>query len=105
LTKEAFELYLSHLNTDGILAIHVTNRHLDFVPVAWALKTDFGLDGLVVKSSKDSDASMSATWILLTKNEEFLENPATIAKKYEVDNIPHIRLWTDDFSNLYQVLR
>jgi hypothetical protein len=105
LTKEAFEVYLSHLNGDGILAIHVTNRHLDFVPIGWALKTHFGLDGVVVKSTKDSDASMSATWILLTNNEDFLENPATIAKKYEADNIARVRLWTDDFSNLYQVLR
>jgi hypothetical protein len=105
LTKEAFEIYLSHLNSDGILAIHITNRHLDLVPVLWTLKTHFGLGGLVVKSKKDSAASMSADWILLTNNQDFLENPATIAKKYEVDNIPPIRLWTDDFSNLYQVLR
>ncbi|MDJ0866979.1 MAG: fused MFS/spermidine synthase, partial [Myxococcota bacterium] len=30
LTREAFELYAAHLEPDGVLAIHVSNRHLDF---------------------------------------------------------------------------
>lgn len=105
LTKEAFEVYLSHLNSDGILAIHITNRHMNLVPVIQALQTHFGLDGVVVESIKDSDVSMSATWILLTNNQDFLENQTVLAKKYDFDNIPSIRLWTDDYSNLYQVLR
>jgi hypothetical protein len=105
LTKEAFELYLSHMNSDGILAIHITNRHIDFVPVLWTLKTHFGLDGIVVESIKDGDLSMSARWVLLTANEEFLENPAIVAAKYDFYNIPRVRLWTDDYSSLYQVLR
>src|SRR5262249_23678636 len=38
LTKEAFELYLSHLaRPDGILAIHISNRQLDLAPVVRAL--------------------------------------------------------------------
>ena len=36
LTKEAFEIYLSHLNSDGIIAVHITNRHLNLVPVLHA---------------------------------------------------------------------
>ncbi|MDY7039858.1 MAG: fused MFS/spermidine synthase, partial [Chloroflexota bacterium] len=105
LTKEAFEVYLSHLNSDGILAIHVTNRHMNLVPVAWAIKTHFGLDGVVVESVRDSDVAMTATWILLTNDEEFLENPAIVAAKDEPDGVPGMRLWTDDYSNIYQVLR
>src|SRR5262249_29972076 len=33
LTKEAVELYMSKLRPDGVLCIHVSNRHLDLVPV------------------------------------------------------------------------
>jgi uncharacterized membrane protein len=105
LTKEAFEIYLAHLDDGGILAMHITNRHINLVPVVWMLKAHLGLDGVVVESTKDSYASMSATWVLLTNNKDFLENPAVLAQKYDVDSIPRIRLWTDDFSNLFQVLR
>ena len=30
LTVEAFEVYLKHLSPDGVLAVHITNLHLDF---------------------------------------------------------------------------
>jgi spermidine synthase len=105
LTKEAFEIYLSHLNSDGIIAVHITNRHLNLVPVLHAIKTHFELDEAVVESIKDSKVSMSATWTLLTKNTEFLNNPAIQSAKSEIDDIADIQLWTDDYSNLYQVLR
>jgi spermidine synthase len=105
LTKEAFDMYLSHLNSDGIIAVHITNRHLNLVPVLHAAKTPFGLDEVVVESVKDSKVGMSATWTLLMNNTEFLNNPAIQSAKSEIDDIADIRLWTDDYSNLFQVLR
>ena len=43
LDVEAFDLYLRHLQPEGMLAVHITNRHLDLVPVAWTLARHFGL--------------------------------------------------------------
>jgi hypothetical protein len=33
ITKEAFDVYLQELASDGILAINNSNRYLDFTPV------------------------------------------------------------------------
>ena len=33
LTREAFALYFYHLKPDGVLAVHVSNKHLDLKPV------------------------------------------------------------------------
>src|SRR5205807_5602010 len=33
LTVEAFKTYLRHLKPDGVLAVHISNRYLDLVPV------------------------------------------------------------------------
>ena len=33
LTSEAMDLYFRHLRPDGILAVHISNRYLDLVPV------------------------------------------------------------------------
>src|SRR5262249_51887740 len=33
LTREAFELYFRHLKSSGVLAVHVSNKHLDLPPV------------------------------------------------------------------------
>ena len=33
LTREAFALYFRHLQPGGVLAVHVSNKHLDLEPV------------------------------------------------------------------------
>jgi spermidine synthase len=105
LTKEAFEIYLAHLNNEGVLAIHITNRHLNLKPVLHTIANHFGLHEAVIESVKDSKVSMSATWTLLTQNTEFINNPAILSAKAKPGDMPDIRLWTDDYSNLYQVLQ
>ena len=44
LTIEAIEIYLRELNPDGVLAIHVTNRHLDLHLVIQQIANHFGLE-------------------------------------------------------------
>ncbi len=42
--REAFDIYLQHLAPNGILAVHITNRHLDLLPVVWTLADHFKLE-------------------------------------------------------------
>ena len=42
LTREAFALYFRHLKPTGILAVHVSNRYLDLVPVVSRNARDLG---------------------------------------------------------------
>ncbi len=107
LTKEAFELYLAHLKPDGILALHVSNRHLNLRNVVWKLADEFGLPGVEITNSppEDDTRSYRATWILLTQNEEFLAVPEiATAGAPPPSDLPDLRLWTDDYSNLFQIL-
>lgn len=105
LTREAFNIYLFHLAEEGILAVHITNRYINLVPVVWALKSHFAMNGLVVESVKDSDAGMTSVWVLLTNNQVFMNTSAVKEYKQREGQIPSVRLWTDDFSNIYQVMR
>jgi hypothetical protein len=105
LTKEAFELYLQHLNPEGILAFHISNRHLDLRPVVWALADKFEMDGFEVENTPEDDRSYQSTWILLTTNRDFLRNPEIIQySNPRSDDLPELRLWTDNYSNLFQIL-
>ena len=113
LTREALALYRAKLRQDGILAIHVTNRYLDLVPVVEALARDAGLTGLVVEDTVDDSRQLlegkdSSTWVLLTREAAALGT---------LPSSPHARplasagpgearyLWTDSFSNLVSVLK
>ena len=33
LTQEAFRVYFEHLKADGVLAVHVSDKYLDLIPV------------------------------------------------------------------------
>ncbi|MGH9558472.1 MAG: spermidine synthase [Bryobacteraceae bacterium] len=106
LTREAFALYLRHLNPEGIIAVHVSNQFLDLRPVVGQLAADSGLSAVVIQSRKDPSADLAAaTWVLATRNREFLSRPEIARTAQPVPIQAGLRMWTDDYNNLFQVLR
>lgn len=104
LTREAFALYWEHLQPDGILALHISNRHFDFSPVVRALARGFGKQALWIKDVADPEKGNSySDWVLVTNNQNFLKDPFV---NFRIAPWPTLReiLWTDDYSNLFQVV-
>jgi hypothetical protein len=106
LTLEAVELYLRHLrDPGGVLAVHISNKHLNLAPVVLAAAERFNLDGWIV-SNKDDDARAieSSTWILLARPGQ--ANFAKWGDPLDAENAagPSIP-WTDDHSSLWSVLK
>jgi hypothetical protein len=105
LTKEAFGLYLSRLKETGVIAAHISNRYLDLIPVFAALKRHFNLEGTFIVTQGDRKLSQDAAWVILTRNKAILEEPGLkVAGRPELETCKLIRLWTDDYSNLLDVL-
>jgi SAM-dependent methyltransferase len=105
LTREAMQVFYRHLNPDGVLAVHVSNRYLDLAPVvAGEARATGKLARVVDTDDDDTQDVFGATWVLLT-------SPAAgfgkeeLSSSAEIKSTRHIRLWTDDYSNLFQILR
>ncbi len=106
LTKEAFEIYLQHLKPGGVLAIHISNRYLDLAPLVQSLGEFFGLEQALIASPGNDNGGYAAVWVLLSKNPQFFQLPEIAANKKALpEDMPEIRLWTDDYSNLLPYLR
>lgn len=107
LTREAFQVYLQHLRPHGgVLAIHITNRYLDLRPVVWGLADHFGLYAALIESQADGERAYHATWMLLTDDPAFLQQPEIASRATpRPDNLRRVRLWTDDYSNLFRILK
>jgi hypothetical protein len=106
LTKEAFEIYLKHLKPDGIIAVNVSNRYFDLDWEVYRLADAFDLGVALIQDRGDGIQSYDSVWMLLTRNRNFLELPAIVARSAPRPSIPaRLRAWTDDFSNLLQILR
>ncbi|MGC4005768.1 MAG: hypothetical protein QM811_22670 [Pirellulales bacterium] len=109
LTLEAMNIYDKQLRKDGkgVLAVHISNRFFNLKKVCRAMAEHAGYKGTVVKVDDDrSNGGSSSTWVLITKNQDFLDalkdDPAGL-KALDHRSIEAIA-WTDDFTALTGVL-
>ena len=106
LTREAFALYFRHLKADGILAFHISNRYLDLDPVVERAAQSMGKATLLVDSEDDDDTDVfGATWVLVTRDPARLRAPLFKGIGSSRGLRRPFRIWTDDYSNLFKVLR
>jgi hypothetical protein len=108
LTEEAFGIYLRHLRQpDGILAVHISNRYLDLVPVVHGFAEEHGLPSAMIISDEDEEGAWTSDWILLASSGvPLVRGPiADASTPWDSTTYRVIRPWTDDYSNLISVLR
>jgi SAM-dependent methyltransferase len=106
LTREAFAVYLRHLKPDGILAVHTSNTYLNLPPVVQLLAADAGRDAqLIINEDNHRKLIDSSDWVLVTRNRRFLDSIDTTVLIEPISVPPNLRVWTDDFNNLFQILR
>lgn len=102
LTSEAFDVYRRHLKPDGVVAAHVSNRHLDLRPVLRAQAERFGWQMLVAVQNRDDAGASHNAWVLLSSDAERLACQELVAKQVRDDG--RKILWTDARSDLMAIL-
>ena len=109
ITREALAVYLRHAGEDGIVAFHVSNRFLDLVPVVARIAKENGARAVLVRDDpdEDEDSRRSRTdWVLVSRDPKALQrSPIVKAGAEPPQDRPEWRTWTDDYSNLVQILR
>ncbi len=106
LTVEAFRLYASKLAEGGVLAIHLSNKHLDLPPAVTATLDELdGLKAVLVRDKPESPGFDTApsTVMIVSRDEAVLEKALALqgAKRPDADGA---RPWTDDYSDIVSTL-
>lgn len=106
LTREALALYFRHLKPNGVLALHVTNRFLDLVPVVARGMQEFGRQAMVVRDDgRDVGYHAYSVWALVTADAAAFASPSfETADILPAASPPGVRAWTDDYSNIARSL-
>jgi len=105
ITREAMAVYLRHMKPGGVIAFHVTNRFLHLAPVVKRLADEIGLNtALIADDAEDSDLART-DWVLVTGDKALLEHTGIAKYVTGIETIPGLRVWTDDFNNLFQILK
>jgi hypothetical protein len=106
LTREALELYMRHLGPAGILAVHVSNRFVDFDPVLAAGALALRRPAVNVHSEGiGSRLCYNAQWILIPPRDGRRRYPSLWQLGTKLEPTPGFRPWTDELWSLYPVLR
>ena len=107
LTQEAMQLYFDKLKSDGILAFHITNRHLDIKKVIADHATQLKLAALIqaFRPQTPQPLVVATDWVVMAKNPQVLER----LQKSRLGNWQKLPLyfdmkpWTDDFTNILDI--
>jgi len=110
LTREALALYLSKLDDEGMLAVNISNRYLDLEPVLANLAGDAGLaawmrDDSAVSAEEYRNGKFPARWVVLARTPSDVRGLERDPRWRRLDARSRAGLWTDDFSNLFTILR
>jgi len=106
LTREAFATYFKHLKADGVLAIHVTNRFLDLPPVVKTAAESFGWQARIVSVDSDDDQLIyRSSWVLVSADPHFFAHPRLRDVAAEISAPANFRIWRDDYSSVFAVLK
>jgi hypothetical protein len=110
ITLEAVELYQQHMADQGLMVFNISNRHVDLSPVLWGIAEELGLEAVLLENWEDLERGIySAWWMVLTRNRDWISHPDVAEQVLAVptnETRPHegIELWTDDYSNLVELL-
>ena len=118
LTREAIQLYMKKLAPGGVLALHVSNQHLDLPPLVARLAADHN-PPLAVRACHDiatelemADGKTDSRWMVLARTEAVLEPLEPVpaprprgGKTLDWKPVPATDgpVWRDDFANLLKV--
>ncbi len=99
-TIEAIDSYLQKA-PDGVVMVHITNRHFDLEPVLAGISAEIGVDGYIRRFFPDPQAletgAFASTWVLLDPSGSFEVAPGW--RELGDSDV----LWTDDYANLLGV--
>lgn len=107
LTAEGLSLYLEHLRERGVIAVHISNRHLNLQPVVERLAETLGLATVTISDdNEDSWWIYRSTWMLLARDREAFSaqeiQDRVIPRSNKTDTMS---IWTDEHASLIDVLR
>jgi hypothetical protein len=105
MTYEAFLLYKQHISTQGVMALHISNRHLSLLPVIMHHSKSLNMQVMLFETPGAGNEH-DAQWVVLTNNSRLIQSAKLISRQTLIaeDQFQHV-LWTDDYSSLLPILK
>jgi spermidine synthase len=100
LSIQAFETYFKHLATHGMLAVHISNHYLDLVPVVRSAASRFPVNVAFVADPFSEWLILGSPEVIKLLADEHPKRVQVLSRKTR-----NSRVWTDDYSDIFSVLK
>lgn len=105
-TEEAFRLYAKRLAPGGILAMHISNWHMDLLPLCKAVARALDMHALGVQSPEESGRLIEgALWVFMSREPINVDADESGADIVDFSRVRDIRLPTDEWGSLQGLIR
>ena len=107
LTVEAFAVYRRHLKPSGVIAVHTSNRHLNLRPIVALIAQHYQMQVMAVYAEDETGRGRLGIRLVAGHQQRRVSpTAATSLRRRHRSNrpTPTIRVWTDQYSNLFQIL-
>jgi hypothetical protein len=105
-TKEAFQLYFRHLKPTGYLVMHISNKYLDLEPVLARIASELNKSALLVETEEDESGDcFGTTFIVMAHSPEAFQTKSFSGITGRPKTRDGVNTWTDDYSNLFRILK
>jgi len=105
-TREAYRLYLDRLEPDGILAVHVSNWHIDLLPLCKAVAAELGVHAYGAISLAEDSVTSGAIWVFMTRQPMMYRYPGkSLVSEVVWSGIRDVPAPSDEKGSLISLLR
>jgi len=108
LTVEAMEIYHRVVKDDGVIGLHLSNNHLDLLPVVVNAANHLKLSVRAFKTPGNPEvAADNALWVIVGEDQTVMQELRVLGGggyTPSVQDAKHVPLWTDKYSSLWHVL-
>ena len=108
LTREAFAGYLTRLAPNGVIAVHVSNRHMELASVVAAVGAAEGLVAYVKQDDQANDLlkdyRANAEVVVLAKSAADFGDLTSRRGWARLEPVPGVAAWTDDYSDVLRAI-
>jgi len=100
LTVEAIQVYLDSIESDGLIAIHISNNYLDLAPVLAGAAETLGIAMLQRFGRGDQPHVSPSHWVILARQNQSLQP----LRELGWQTMPDKKIvWTDQLSSIWAV--
>ncbi len=105
MSAEAMEVFLKHLAPDGVIVFNVTNRYLNLTPPIQLIAKEYGLVSAYISDEPTDRIHYDSEFVLVSRDPAVLGDTRIASGATPVEEIPKLGVWTDNYNNLFRILR